>query len=185
MRPPGVARGLGSRARAPPPTDAAPPQRSQSAAGSQSGRRTAGGTWHGSERPVSFLRDHTTGARATRTWAPRPAPKVRARGTPRPTWGSWELPATASGLAGAGLGSFRAPLLPKRQGGRGETLPAVGTRSPCCLSLAAGRSPVRPLYLRALGTVHRSAARGPRAALSVEGSRASRLRVAASGAPRK
>lgn len=176
MRPPGVARALGSCARAPPPDAAAPELARERAEPESCGltkrpdarRRVAGA--QGSERPFSLPCDRATGARATRTRGPGPAPKVCVRGTPcAPTWRTWYLPATTGGLARSGAwGYLHAPFLPKWQGGLGETTPQLRVRphspAPFCLSLDCCLEPCAPPpCLSAVGIVYGSAACGSRA----------------------
>lgn len=88
-------------------------ERSQSAAGSQSGR-TRGGGWR-ERRGASGTSAFSFSApqeleqlgRGDPGWPPRYVPaEPRA-----PTWHSWDLPATTAGLTGSGLGlSPRIPL---------------------------------------------------------------------------
>lgn len=87
MRPPGVARGLGSCARAPPPAGAAPERAESCGARALPAHKApdcAAAAAGAQERGQSFPRDLATGAPATQTRGPGPAPKVRARQTPRP-----------------------------------------------------------------------------------------------------
>lgn len=80
-------------------------------------------------------------ARASPATAPQELPRLR-RGDPgqppryvpakprAPTWRSWDCPRPPRAGRVGGLGCLRAPLLPKRQGGQGESLPAAGTPPP-------------------------------------------------------
>ena len=168
-RPPGVARGLGSCARAPPPADAAPeraceraePERCGLTKRQDAGRRVAGA--QGSEPAGQPSRRPRHRSLSNSDAGTRAGPQGTCPAEPRaPTWRSWDLPAATGGLAGQGLGlSPRAPLSPRRQGGRGEEPPPPTpfNRSLDCCSEPCSPSP----YPGALGTVSGSAACGPRA----------------------
>lgn len=128
-QPPGVARGLGSCARAPPPADAAPERACELAElercgltkRQDSGRRVAGA--RGSEPADQLSRRPRHRSLSNSDAGTRAGPQGTCPTEPRaPTWRTWDLPAATWGLAGQGLGlSPRAPLSPRRQGGRGET----------------------------------------------------------------
>lgn len=130
-QPPGVARGLGSCARAPPPADAAPERACELAElercgltkRQDSGRRVAGA--RGSEPADQLSRRPRHRSLSNSDAGTRAGPQGTCPTEPRaPTWRTWDLPAATWGLAGQGLGlSPRAPLSPRRQGGRGETPP--------------------------------------------------------------
>lgn len=128
-QPPGVARGLGSCARAPPPADAAPeraceraePERCGLTKRQDSGRRVAGA--QGSEPADQRSRRPRHRSLSNSDAGTRAGPQGTCPTEPRaPTWRTWDLPAATWGLAGQGLGlSPRASLSPRRQGGREET----------------------------------------------------------------
>ena len=131
-------------------------ERSQSAAGSQSGR-TRGGGWQErrrASRRISLLRDRATRAPATRTRGPGPAPTVRAPRNPAPQLGVvGTSPRPPGGWQGQGLGVSPRDLLAEATG-RTRVYPppppAAGTSSlhpvpRLARAWAAARIPVLPL----------------------------------------
>lgn len=110
-------------------------ERSQSAAGSQSGRTRGGGRQKrkGASPRISLLGDRATGARATRSRAPGPGPKVRAPPNPAPQLGVvGTSPRPPWGWRGQGLGlSPRDPLIrPGGRAGQGRPPPSAGLPPP-------------------------------------------------------
>ena len=151
-------------------------ERSQSAAGSQSGR-TRGGGWQErrrASRRISLLRDRATRAPATRTRGPGPAPTVRAPRNPAPQLGVvGTSPRPPGGWQGQGLGVSPRDLLAEATGRTRDYPPPPSCgyllpppRAPFGQSLGCCSDPCSPPpYPGALGTVCGSAAcrsRNPR-----------------------
>lgn len=150
-------------------------ERSQSAAGSQSGR-TRGGGWQErrrASRRISLLRDRATRAPAARTRGPGPAPTVRAPRNPAPQLGVvGTFPRPPGGWQGQGLGASPRDPLAEAAGRERDTLPSSSpqlrapppsTRYPVWPELGCCSDPCSPPpYPRALGTVSASTARGSR-----------------------
>lgn len=140
-------------------------ERSQSAAGSQSGRTRGGGRQKrkGASPRISLLGDRATGARATRSRAPGPGPKVRAPPNPAPQLGVvGTSPRPPWGWRGQGLGlSPRDPLIrPGGRAGQGRPPhPRACPHPPFCRSLDCSSEPRSPPPSPgALGAVSGSAA---------------------------
>lgn len=126
-------------------------ERSQSAAGSQSGRTRGGGRQKrkGASPRISLLGDRATGARATRSRAPGPGPKVRAPPNPAPQLGVvGTSPRPPWGWRGQGLGlSPRDPLIrPGGRAGQGRPPPIRGL-APTPHSAGAWTAPRSPVPL--------------------------------------